>query len=186
MKKLGIILPVLLLSTVLLAGCNKNNTQDDLSLQDQLEAIETQNQDLSIPDWVKDLDIDAPDGLELLQEESYQTTEKLEGFNSIHFAYQGDYDTAMQQAELIAQKAGVSISQEFQMAQEMMAEMGDQNTQMQELMGELKGAVYTNYNLMEKPTEDYIIAITVDEDGKLEIDVADRAKMEDIAQDYTR
>jgi len=71
-------LPVLLLSTVLLAGCNKNNTQDDLSLQDQLEAIETQNQDLSIPDWVKDLDIDAPDGLELLQEESYQTTEKLE------------------------------------------------------------------------------------------------------------
>ncbi len=124
--------------------------------------------------------------MELNQSESYVTTEKVEGFNSVHFSYDWDYDTAMEQAEIVANKAWVELSEEFKMAQDMIDNMGIENIEMQELMWDLKWALYTNYTLMDKPNVDYMISITVDEDGTLEIDVADRVKMEEIATNYTK
>ncbi len=51
MKKLWIILPALILSTTLLAGCGKKDTTDNLAIQweleDQIDALEAQNIDLS-------------------------------------------------------------------------------------------------------------------------------------------
>lgn len=49
--------------------------------------------------------------------ECKQTTVDVEGFDSVSLTYQGTYELAMQQAELIAQKAKVPVSKEFQMAQ---------------------------------------------------------------------
>lgn len=190
MKKLLILIPVLTLTALLLTGCNKKPEIDNLAiqwaLQAQIDTLELQKEDLSFHSWVKDLNIDEPKWMKLNKNISSQTTEKVEWFNSIHFVYEGDYDIAMEQAERIANNAGISMSVEFQMAQDMVDNMGIDNIQMEELMWDLKWAVYTNYTLTEKPDYDHMIAITVNEDGSLEIDVTDMLAMQNIAEQYTK
>lgn len=189
MRKLRIILPALVLTTFLLAGCGNKNNVDNLEVQqdleDQIDEMESQDMDLSYPGWLKDLNIDEPNWLILNTDDSYVNSKKIEWFNSVHFVYEWDYDKAMSEAKSIARKAWIELSEEFAMAQEMVENMGIENINMQELMWDLKWALYTNYTLMEEPTEEYIISITVDEFGVLEIDVADRAAMEEIAKDHT-
>lgn len=194
MKKILILIPTFVLITLLFTGCNKNQSVaqpiDNLAiqekLQDQINIMEEQKEDISIPSWAKSLNISAPEGMQIKETESYQTTEKIEWFNSIHFVYKGEYDIAIQQAKKIAKASDVPLSKEFKMAQDMIDNMGVENIQMQELMWDMKWVLYTNYSLMEKPTEQYTIAITVDEDWLLELDVADRKAMENIAKDYTK
>ncbi len=192
MKKLWIFLPILVFTTLLLAGCgNKNNVGnvDNLAVQadleEQVDALESKNEDLSYPKWLKDLNIEEPKWLELKKDESYLTTEKVEWFNSVHFEYNWDYDTAMSEAKKIANNAWIELSQEFAAAQEMIENMGIENINMQELMWDMKWALYTNYTLIEKPDFEYMISITVDESWLLEIDVVDRVAMEKIAKDYS-
>ncbi len=190
MKRLWIFVPIFILTTILLTGCNKIPEVDNLALQEelqeQIDVMEAQEDDISIHAWVKDLNINAPVWMKLNEDISSQTTEDVEWFNSIHFVYEWDYDTAMEQAEKIANDAGISMSVEFQMAQDMIDSMGIDNIQMEELMWDLKWAVYTNYTLTEKPDYDYMIAITVNEDGSLEIDVTDVVTMQEIAEQHTK
>jgi hypothetical protein len=44
------------------------------------------------------------------QNSSYQTTEEVEGFNSMRFVYTWDYNLAMKQAEIIAKKAWIKVN----------------------------------------------------------------------------
>lgn len=192
MKKLWIFLPILVFTTLLLAGCgNKNNVEDvdniavQADLEKQVDALESKNENLSYPKWLKDLNIEKPKWLELNKDESYLTTEKVEWFNSVHFEYKWDYNTAMSEAKKIANNAWIELSQEFAAAQEMIENMGIENINMQELMWDMKWALYTNYTLIEKPDFEYMISITVDESWLLEIDVVDRVAMEEIAKDYS-
>jgi hypothetical protein len=41
----------------------------------------------------------------------------------MRFVYTGDYNTAMQQAEKIAKDAGIKISEEFKIAQDIIQQM---------------------------------------------------------------
>ncbi len=159
-------------------------------LQQQIDILETQKTDLSFPSWLAKLDISAPKNMEIDKISSYKTTEEVEWFNSIHFVYNWEYNNAMKQAENIASAANISVSAEFKMAQDMIANINSGNKEMQqamiELVWDLKWIVYTNYSLMWWEETDYMIAITVSEDGSLEIDVTDMVAMQKIADQYTK
>gem|GEM_PF-5873058 len=47
-----------------------------------------------------------------------QTFVGTEGYDSVTLVYDGSYETAMQQAKIIAEKAKVPVSAEFKMAQD--------------------------------------------------------------------
>ncbi len=159
-------------------------------LQEQIDILEAQKTDLSFPSWLSKLNLSIPDRMDIDEVASYQTTEKVEWFNSVHFVYNWDYDNAMIQAEKLAKAANIPVSAEFKMAQDMIKNINSDNTEMQqamlELAGDMKWIVYTNYSLMWWADMDYMIAITVNENGSLEIDVTDMIAMQKIADQYTK
>jgi hypothetical protein len=121
------------------------------------------------------------------QNSSYQTTEEVEGFNSMRFVYTWDYNLAMKQAEIIAKKAWIKVSEEFQLAQDALKKMwANTSSQLKELAWDLKWIVYTNYSLTKDPESDQIISISVEEDWILEIVVTDRKNMQNIVSDKIR
>ncbi|HOG15457.1 MAG TPA: hypothetical protein PK674_02615 [Candidatus Absconditabacterales bacterium] len=170
------------------AKTNVQNTKDyiaeKIALEEKLALLEVQKQKFSLPSRAKQLNITTPEGMTLDQNSSYQTSEEVEGFNSMRFVYTGDYNLAMKQAEIIAQKAGVQISEEFKLAQDTLKKMG-KNTldQLKDMVGDLKGVVYTNYSIIKNPETDQIISISVEEDGTLEIVVVDRKNMQNVVLD---
>ena len=122
--------------------------------------------------------------MELNTWSSYQTTQEVDGFNSMYFVYEWEYETAMKQAEELARKAGITVSEEFQMAQDIMHKMWSwASDEMKKLAWDLKWVVYSYYSITKNPESDHIISISVDEDGTLEIEVTDRKNMQNIAKD---
>ncbi len=182
---------VLFLS-ITLSACSKNlnikETKDyiwdKIALQEKLDLLEQQKQNFNLPSRAKKLNISTPTKMTLDKESSYQTSEDVEWFNSMRFVYTGDYNTAMQQAEKIAQEAWIAISEEFKMAQDIVKKMwNDSSSQIKDLMWDLKGVVYTNYSLTKNPESDNIISISVEENWTLEIVVTDRKNMQNIVSD---
>jgi hypothetical protein len=182
---------VLFLS-ITLSACSKNlnikETKDyiwdKIALQEKLDLLEQQKQNFNLPSRAKKLNISTPTKMTLDKESSYQTSEDVEWFNSMRFVYTGDYNTAMQQAEKIAKDAGIKISEEFKMAQDIIQQMwSGSSNHMQDLMWDLKGIVYTNYSLTKNPESENIISISVEEDWTLEIVVTDRKNMQNIVSD---
>jgi len=182
---------VLFLS-ITLSACSKNlnikETKDyiwdKIALQEKLDLLEQQKQNFNLPSRAKKLNISTPTKMTLDKESSYQTSEDVEWFNSMRFVYTGDYNTAMQQAEKIAKDAGIKISEEFKMAQDIIQQMwSGSSNHMQDLMWDLKGIVYTNYSLTKNPESDNIISISVEENWTLEIVVTDRKNMQNIVSD---
>jgi len=207
MKKMNKILAlnIIFIATVfLLSWCNSNiNTSNDLDnisnatdnistkwqLEDELEILQWQKQNFSFPDWLWELNIVAPKYLKLDKTKSQKTTEKIEWFNSIHFVYKWDYDISMQQAKLIAEKANIPVSKEFKMAQEILSSLStwdNKNSEIEDMLWDMKWIVYTNYNLMDKKAPDYTIAITVNEDWSLELDVTDMLAMEKVTDEFIK
>ena len=207
MKKMNKILAlnIIFIATVfLLSWCNSNiNTSNDLDnisnatdnistkwqLEDELEILQWQKQNFSFPDWLWELNIVAPKYLKLDKTKSQKTTEKIEWFNSIHFVYKWDYDISMQQAKLIAEKADIPVSKEFKMAQEILSSLStwdNKNSEIEDMLWDMKWIVYTNYNLMDKKAPDYTIAITVNEDWSLELDVTDMLAMEKVTDEFIK
>ena len=167
------------------AKTNVQNTKDyiaeKIALEEKLALLEVQKQKFSLPSWVKKLNITTPEGMTLDQNSSYQTTEEVEGFNSMRFVYTWDYNLAMKQAEIIAKKAWIKVSEEFQLAQDALKKMwANTSSQLKELAWDLKWIVYTNYSLTKDPESDQIISISVEEDWTLEIVVTDRKNMQNI------
>jgi ribosomal protein L39E len=192
MKKSPILLMLILITTLSVSACSKNinvnNTLDDLAekveLQQKLDLLEQQKNNFTIPNWVRELNIFSPKWMILKTGDSYQTTQEVDGFNSMHFVYKWEYDTAMQQAEQLARRAGISVSEEFQMAQDVMKKMwSDASDEMKKLAWDLKWVVYSNYSITKNPDSDHIISISVDEDGTMEVVVTDRKNMQEIAKD---
>jgi len=202
MKKLFFLSWLILLVSFSLSACTQN-VQDNLhnaawtvktnvqntteyiaekiALEEKLALLEAQKQKFSLPSWVKKLNITTPEGMTLDQNSSYQTTEEVEGFNSMRFVYTWDYNLAMKQAEIIAKKAWIKVSEEFQLAQDALKKMwANTSSQLKELAWDLKWIVYTNYSLTKDPESDQIISISVEEDWTLEIVVTDRKNMQNI------
>ncbi len=190
MKKNFAIFLFVLFSSLMFSACSKTVNMEDakdyvaekMALQEKIDLLEQQKQNFNLPSRAKNLNINTPTGMVLNKDLSYQTSEDIEWFNSIRFVYIGDYDTAIQQAEKIAKDAGISISEEFKMAQDIARQMWDNPLGgMWDLMWDLKGVVYTNYSLTQDTSADHIISISVEEDWTLEIVVTDRKTMQNVA-----
>jgi len=119
-----------------------------------------------LPDRTKSLWLVEPIGMELNKTVSRQTSVNDQWYDSITLVYKWSYDVAMAQAKLIADKANISVSKEFQQAQELMSKQWNS----------MKWIVYTNHGLLDTKI-DYLIAITVDEDGTLTMEVTNYQQM---------
>ena len=194
MKKLYILSLLFVFSLLILVGCNKDQVVTNtalpqtvkVELQEQIDTLESQKDDISFPSWLSKLNIFAPQDMKIDKELSYQTTKEVEWFESVHFVYTWEYNYAMKQAKIIADNANIPISAEFKMAQDIIDGMDAEKLQMKELLWDMKWIVYTNYNLMDKKSPDYTIAITVNENWSLELDVTDMLAMEKVTDEFIK
>ncbi len=125
-----------------------------------------------LPQWALELGLTEPVGLQVDRAISQTTSEDNpdEGYNSVILFYKADYDKAMEQAAIIAQKAGIPMTDDYVMARKMEKEVGEVI---------LKGVAYMNFELGSENLPQYTIAITVDEQGVLAISANDAQKMSD-------
>ncbi len=125
---------------------------------------------VSLPVWATRLGLTEPTGLQLDRDFSQSTSENNpdEGFNSVVLVYRGDYNQAMDQAKLIAERAGIPLSSDYEAARQLSEKYGTES---------IKGAAYLNFELGSEIHPKYNIAITVDEDGLLTITATDAKKL---------
>jgi len=139
----------------------------------------------SLPKWAKKLGLFDPKGLIINTEESFETTEPKEGFNSVYLKYTGNYDDIISQAEKIAKSANIGeISQSPRKLNSMdmlgdLEGMGmplaDIENMKKELAKTSKGAIFTN-SFNHQPEGQYMISITVDHEGILVLSAVDWKK----------
>ena len=123
------------------------------------------------PEWAKKIGLSAPQGMTLNKSMSQITSsnDANTGYNSMNFVYNGTYDVAMKQAELIARNAGVPIGSDYQEALDLARELDTDP---------IKGAVYMNFEIGKDDYQQYHIAITVDEAGTLTITATDSKQLQ--------
>ncbi len=119
-----------------------------------------------LPAWAKHLGLSEPVGMVLDKDYSQITSENNdnEGFNSVTLIYRGSYDVAMKQSSIIAKKANIPISKDYQDAL-ILSQKYNINT--------IKGASYLNFELGSDDNPRYNISITVKDDGTLTINATD-------------
>ena len=119
-----------------------------------------------LPRWSRKLGLTEPTGLNFDRDFSQSTSENNsnEGFNSIIMVYHGDYEMAMSQAEIIAKRANIPLSQDYEDALTLSREYGIET---------IKGASYMNFEIGGENNPKYNISITVDDDGTLTINATD-------------
>lgn len=119
-----------------------------------------------LPRWAKKLGLTEPQGMVFDQDFSQSTSEQNEneGFNSVIMVYRGSYDVAMSQAQIIAQKAGIPLSQDYKDALLLKQNYGIET---------ILGASYMNFKIGADDNPQYNISITVDNDGTLTINATD-------------
>lgn len=119
-----------------------------------------------LPSWAKQLGLSEPIGMKLDKDYSQITSENndSEGFNSVTLVYHGDYAVAMKQSGIIAGKANIPMSKDFEDAL-ILSEKYNINS--------IKGASYLNFELGSDDNPRYNISITVKDDGTLTINATD-------------
>jgi len=119
-----------------------------------------------MPQWAMRLGLTEPEGMLFDNDFSQSTSETNtnEGFNSVIMVYRGDYEFALEQADLIAKRAGIPLSQDYKDALQLKKEYGIEN---------IKGASYMNFKIGADDNPKYNISITVDNDGTLTINATD-------------
>lgn len=127
-----------------------------------------------LPDWALELGLSEPEGLLLDKDFSKETSvnNSSEGYNSIKLVYSGDYNTAIEQATIIAQKANIPLSKQYKKAFEFKERYG------KELEG-VSGIAFMNYEFGDTDIE-YKISINVDQDSKLIINAINMQQMKNI------
>jgi hypothetical protein len=151
-------------------------------------ASQTEAKDSVFPDWVKKLYITLPEGLKFQPRTSSLTSfdNPRQRYNSLTFSFKGDYNKAMEQAEIIAKKANIPISPEFQKA----LELQKQNKEIAKkdghkiMMPEMKGINYSNQSTFNtgKNKPEYSINIIVEENGTLRIIIVNQKQLSNISQ----
>ncbi len=123
-----------------------------------------------LPIWAQELWLSLPTWLELIKSESRQTYQSIDGYDSVILTYSWDYAMSMQQAEIIASSWNISISPEFKaFLDSIQSSTWTDNT---------KWIVYTNHSLLDTQI-DYLLVISVDENGKLTIEASNYKQMKD-------
>lgn len=130
---------------------------------------EPQQNFAGLPGWAIELGLSMPNGMQLDQAFSQVTSASNpdEGFNSILLVFNGDYQTAMQEAMRIARQARIPLSKDFEEAREIAEKYGS---------SPLKGIAYMNFEPFKKDAP-VNISITVDETGVLTISAVDVQQM---------
>ena len=214
MKKNFVAIALLSLMIMLSFGCSSKSKEGDASESEEIgkevqhEASEATNEEAAItekkecdentkndtsryPKWVQELGFVEPEGMKFQSEMSEVTSADDPGqsFNSINFVYKGDYEKAMEQAKIIADKAGVPMSEEFKRAKEANERLMKRKDELPEnqVVEELKGAIYTNHR-MDRPVDEnleYMISIMVDESGILTINIVNQKQAIEEAEKYS-
>jgi hypothetical protein len=129
------------------------------------------NPAVNLPQWAKNFGLTEPQGLKLDEDFSQQTSidNPDEGYNSVILVYNGSYEKAMEQAKIIAEKAGIPLSKNYKLAFEMAEKYG-------ESFEEIKGITYMNYDFSNVDV-DLKISISVSENGVLTINAVDVIQM---------
>lgn len=119
-----------------------------------------------LPAWAKQLGLSEPIGMVLDQDYSQTTSENNdnEGFNSVTLVYNGNYDVAMKQAGIIAKKANIPLSKDYEDAMILSEKYNIES---------IKGVSYLNFELGSDYNPRYNISITVKDDGILNINATD-------------
>ncbi|MFZ2150663.1 MAG: hypothetical protein WAZ12_04865 [Candidatus Absconditicoccaceae bacterium] len=134
-----------------------------------------------LPDRAKNLGLVEPLGMSLDQDISKITSidNDTEGFDSVILVYKGDYLKSVEEAARIAQLASIPVSKEFQQAKEIEKESPDIMNQMgDDIKNSMKGIIYTNNDLTDINVE-YLISISVDQDGTLTINASNYKQMKE-------
>lgn len=110
-----------------------------------------------------------PQGMELNTILSKPTYTNDEWYSSTILVYKWSYDLALQQAEIVAKKASLSVSKAFEKAQ-MLAQSGD-TKYISGLDTDVltKGIVYTNHELLDMNVET-LLSVSVDQEGTLTVE----------------
>ncbi len=132
----------------------------------QLAKTSNSNPVVGLPRWAIKLGLSEPTGMKFDSDFSQSTSENndLEGFNSVIMVYHGDYNQSMIQAEKIAKRANIPLSQDYKDALLLKKEYGIET---------IKGASYMNFKFGSDDNPRYNISITVDNDGTLTINATD-------------
>ncbi len=128
------------------------------------------NPTTKLPLWANRLGLSEPQGMQIDVDFSQSTSESNpnDGYNSVLLVYRGGYNQAMDQARIIASKAHIPMSKDFEDAQILAKEYGIES---------LKGMAYMNFEMGATELPPYTLAITVDEDGTLTISATDTKKL---------
>jgi hypothetical protein len=124
----------------------------------------------ALPEWAKQLGLAEPHNMALVPEKSHLTSagEPDEAFNSVTLTYTGNYDTAMNQAALIAKAAKLPLSKDYVTMLKVAKRSGHSNR--------LKGVAYMNYDLSTRDI-DFLIYVQVDDKGTLTLSATDMIQM---------
>ena len=152
--------------------------QENVTQQFELnkKTIDTEKESCDIPAWAVALWISKPEWLKVEEDWCRLTSLDVEGFDSITLVYEGEYEAALQQAKIIAEKAKVPVSAEFKMAQESLSGLTTEEIGQITSGSMLKWVVYTNVGLLATDMK-YLITISVDENGKLVIEATNYEQM---------
>jgi len=148
------------------AEANAKLNQINNSLGRELSRVSKTNPVNGLPTWAKQLGLTEPTGM-ILDGDFCQTTSennKTEGFNSVMLVYNGEYNHAISQAGIIADKAGIPMSQAYKDALILSQEYDIES---------IKGASYMNFEIGSDNNPKYNISITVDDNGTLSINATD-------------
>jgi hypothetical protein len=124
----------------------------------------------SLPEWAKQLGLTEPRHMTLVAEKSHLTSaeEPDEAFNSVTLTYTGNYDTAMNQAALLAKAAKLPLSKDYLAMLKVAKKSGHSNR--------MKGVAYMNYDLSTRDI-DFLIYVQVDDKGTLTLSATDMIQM---------
>jgi len=148
-----------------------DSTQQDIELQfDVLQkSLDTYSTDsYSLPFWAKKLWMTEPVWMELNTILSKHHT-NTEWYDSTILVYKGAYEMALQQAELLAQKAGLRVSKTFLQGQAIAQDKEPRYISGLDIEGLKQGIVYVNHDLLDKNVETFL-SVSVDYDGTLVVE----------------
>ncbi len=123
----------------------------------------------TLPLWAKKLWLTEPKGMLLDKTLSTYTAMNASGYSSTTLVYKWEYTLALQQAQLIAQKASLYVSKDFQQAQAL-AKVGNIDYISWLDVGSLtKWIVYVNHELLETNVPN-LISVSVDQEWTLTLE----------------
>ena len=145
-------------------GRNDNNETETKSIS----SIE------KIPYWANQLGLIKPRNMKLIPEKSMMTSinNPSEGFNSITFVYEGQYENALKQAKIIAENANIPISKSWLKLHNLInRQKEDAKKYGNKPADDLKGITYVNYEQTNNEP-DFLMSVSVDANGFLTIQAA--------------